>query len=186
VEGVAALDGAAGGHRSGRACRAHGANPFGEAVEGPRDVPDRIVQVARAVEAHDEVVDVLGDLLRVPGQKQAGAQERDADSRLPQESAEGEEVGVHERLAPAQDDPLDPELPPLLPPARDLAGTDLQGPAFLPDVAHETAAVAAVVREEDEDGEVREWVRQRKRAAVRVPSGERPRGEARHGPSLVR
>src|ERR1051326_7752339 len=107
----------------------------------------------RTIEGHNHVVYVLCDRSSVLLQQQARAQYGCACAQLTDAPGEPEKIAVHERLAPGEDDPLDPEHLQFRRVAIQLFRADLLHGVRFPDVAHDAAAIATAVRTQNQNGQ---------------------------------
>src|SRR5262245_38296236 len=128
-----------------------GANAASHSLECARDASNAIVNIRRPVERSDHFIHVLDDRARVFFKKETGAQYREADSQCPQPRAEAEEIGVHQRFAAGEDNPLDAERFDVGGVAVEVLDGNFLGVRRLPDVTHHTATVTAAVWVEYED-----------------------------------
>src|SRR2546429_2576989 len=108
----------------------------------------------RAVQRHDDFIEMLHNCRGVLFEKEAGAQYRQLDSQRAQPRAQPEKIGVHERLAAREDDPAHSQRFDIGGVAVEIGHRDFARAGGLPDVAHHAAAVAAAVRIQDENRDV--------------------------------
>jgi hypothetical protein len=60
-----------------------------------------------AIDGDDDFVETFCDCSRVAFEEQAAGEEREPDTKIPEEGDQAGEVGVHERFATCEDDMLD-------------------------------------------------------------------------------
>src|ERR1700733_11687634 len=76
-------------------------------IKGSRNASNGIVSFGRAIQRHDHVVQTIDDLVCMALNEEAGAQESGSNIPSPQEPAETEQVGMHERFAAGKHHPFD-------------------------------------------------------------------------------
>ena len=112
-----------------------------------------------AVERYDQVVDHFGHRARLRLQQQARREQRHTDAFGTEHAAERGEVAVHLRLAAREDHPADAKGADGFQMRLEVLRADLADLANPPDVAHQAAAVAAIVRKQHQDGQRADKVR---------------------------
>src|SRR5580698_8144411 len=129
--------------------------------EGAVDAADSIVNLRRAVEGDDDVVETCGYVCCTLLQQQAGGQQGETDIFVAQPSAEQRQLWVQERFTAGKHQPADSQF---------FDGSDVwlqvvhaEGFAFasFPDVTHDAAAIAGGVRVDHQDGKGFDHVRVR-------------------------
>jgi hypothetical protein len=153
---VGFLDGRATGDRHGRVVVADGADTFVDEIVGSAHASNGVVNLRRAIERDDDVVEEGGDLLCSLVQEKTCGEEREMNLPVAQKIAESGEIIVKQRFAACKHDLSNAKIFERCAVMFQILRTHLVVGFALPNVAHDTAAVASTVGVQDEDGQGRE------------------------------
>lgn len=113
--------------------------------------PNGVVNLGRAVQGDDDVVEEHGDILGMFVQEKAGGEQGQMNLSFAKKVAESGEVVMHQGFATGQNDLTNSEAFKGCAVTLQILRAHLIVGFALPDVAHDTAAVAAAVNVEDQD-----------------------------------
>jgi hypothetical protein len=152
---VCLLDGRATGDREGGVVVTDGDNAFVYEIVGSAHAADGVVNLRRAIEGDDDVVEEGGDLFCTFVQEKTCGQEGEMNLSLAKEVAESGEIVVQQWFAACKNDLSNAKVFDRCTVMFEILGAHLVVGVALPDVAHDTAAVAATVGVQDEDWQSR-------------------------------
>ena len=109
------------------------------------------MNLRRAIQRHDHFIRAFDNARGIAFQQQAGAQDGGAYAAIAQQRRKAEQVRVHQRLSAREHHPFDAEAFDIRQVPFQFGGADLLRLGELPDVAHDAAAVAAIVRLQHQD-----------------------------------
>src|ERR1019366_9736352 len=132
---------------------AYGTDAFGEPRERTVYAADFVVDLVRAIQRHDDFISPFYNKRGIGFQQHPGTQYRGAHAAPAQHRGEPKQVRVHQRLSAREHHPFDAEPLDIRQMPLQFGGADLTRIGDLPDVAHDAAAVAAVVRLKYQDGQ---------------------------------
>jgi hypothetical protein len=123
---------------------------------GPIHAADAVVNFRRTIEGDDDVVEKGGDLLCQFVQEKPCGQEREVNLSFAEKIAQSGKIVVQQRLAACKNDLTNAKVFERSAMTLQILGAHLLTGFAFPDIAHETAAVAATVGIQDENGKFRE------------------------------
>ena len=101
---VGFLDGGAAGDRNGRVVVADGGDPLVDEIVGSVHAADGVVNLRRAIEGDDDVVEESGDFFCAFVKKKTCGQEREMNLPFAKKVAESGEIVVQQRFAACEND----------------------------------------------------------------------------------
>jgi hypothetical protein len=148
---IGLLDGSAAGDRKGRVVPSDGDDAIADEVVGSTDPTDGIVNLLWAVDGDNDLVEEGGDLVCTFLQKQTCGQESEVDVLFAEEIAEGGEIVVQQWFAASENHLTNIKASEGCAMTLKILRSNLVVGVALPDVAHDTATVAATVGVENEN-----------------------------------
>jgi hypothetical protein len=149
------LDGRATGDRHGRVVVADRADTHVDEIVGSAHASNGVVNLRRAIERDDDVVEEEGDLFCSLVQQKTCGEEREMNLPVAKKIAESGEIIVKQRFAACKNDLSNTKVFERYAVMFQILRTHLVSGFALPDVAHDTAAVASTVGVQDEDRQSR-------------------------------
>jgi hypothetical protein len=135
---------------------ADGGDPFVDKIVGSAYAADGVVNLRRAIEGNDDVVEEDSDLFCTFVEEKTCRQEGEVNLPVAKEVAKSGKIVVKQRFAACENDPSDAQIFERCTVTLQILRAHLVAGFALPDVAHDTAAVAATVGVQDENGQSRE------------------------------
>jgi len=121
-----------------------------------RNGTDIVMCLRWSVKRHNHVVHPFGHFSSMPLEYQSGSEEREAHTFLSKQPAQRRQIGMHQRLAAGEDDPLHVEGSQARNVRFEIPVGDFPDLPNPPDVTHYTTAIATIVRKENEDRQFRD------------------------------
>jgi hypothetical protein len=134
---------------------ADGGDPFVDKIVGSAYAADAVVNLRRAIEGDDDVVEEDSDLFCTFVEEKTSRQEGEVNLPVAKEVAESGKIVMKQRFAASENDPSDAQIFERCTVTLQILRVHLVVGLALPDVAHDTAAVAATVGVQDEDRQSR-------------------------------
>jgi hypothetical protein len=132
-----------------------------EGFECTAHPPNLIVNLGRAIHRDDDVIHRLCYRRALRFQEQTGGEQGEPHAESSKQAAERGKISVHLRFAPGKHNPPDLQSSQGLDVSLKVLDGNLPDLTDPPDVTHHAAAIATIVREQNED---------RQRANVRIES----------------
>jgi hypothetical protein len=121
-------------------------------IVGSAHASNGIVDLGRAVEGDDDVVEEGGDFFCTLMQEKTGSEQREMNLPIPKKVTESGEIVMHQGFPTGKNDLANTEDFEGCAVALQILRAHLVVGFALPYVAHNTAAIAAAVNVEDQDG----------------------------------
>jgi hypothetical protein len=150
---VGFLDGRATGDRHGRVVVTDCADTLVDEIVGSAHASNGVVNLRRAIEGDDDVVEERGDLFCSLVQQKTRGEECEMNLPVAKKRAESGEIIVKQRFAACENDLSNTKVFERCAVMFQVLRTHLISGFALPDVTHDTAAVASTVGVQDKDGQ---------------------------------
>jgi hypothetical protein len=139
------------GDGHGRFVVTKGDNAFVDEIVGTTHATDGVVNLRRAIDGDDDVIEEGSDFLCAFVQEETCGQESELNLPIAKEVAKSRKIVVQQRFAAREDNLSDAKSLYRVMVTFQIPRSHLFVGFALPDVAHDTAAVASTVSVEDED-----------------------------------